>query len=1157
MYAGQRGERRGLVMENLMSECLDVAVRVGDDPDSRSRKAILTAAWSLLEKRWKAVLMVALRKEELPERDEDGKVKQKLTRRSRQRSKGPRRRITGTGADSWLESVDTVLQDGLNSPYRLAVLLIHRARMADNWKSENDEVVVSLRKECVTGVHPVWSRLARETPLLAEFAEYPSLDMEQAEVIEEEWLNAALFDPVDLGKLAAWLNHPAAIRLPTETSLAIQRLAQELDGKGGANILENSLPEALDELVGGGALIAGMLFAASGDERCNEAFDRASKDNASMQDIAMRQKVLAQLRSGDDAGWLPCAKDENSDGLATARLTTAWSRAVPETENLDVEDLRRGIEHLELVSAKVPEALRWRLVEAVDALGDADSAAELTSDAKIADDEAFIRALKLASHTNSPALNTRLLNEVKPRNDSTLFSVVKDLEAPATVRSEAANELLSRNCVSEAFDDLLTIFINGADAVRLASTLVEVEESGIREPYATLLAWHLLPASVEPLLYDKIKRERRAAQAALNSALPRPELSELATALTLLLNGSNADLEAIQRAAEKHGISSMREARRAMMENGDGLLRNDRINKLSDSIAEASLTQIEARLFENLVIALRLNRAANDLQSGDDEKGIIVIEILNSIVQTNLPARYLSTIEDLVIEYEVPLPALATWYRVNRPTSPFSTVVNAAIQQAAGDRLRAARAYQEAAPHFDFEQATILYRKALISFALAGRWPDAVDLLDKHPELAAAVTRRFQLYLRVSDEFLRDQERSGRGKRGERHQARKILLDFVDELVPAHPDEHDDQVVAAERRGQKEEALDILSNYPEEHNLPLEPFVGRVRSATRQLARRRRSRRDDQERRLRDALNDGGTPLEIVEIANDAADDEPIRGLRMLERALNDGKFRPREMMALREAQQAIFTQHQPEIKIRNRRQLRNLSLTPLVLVDTNMLIDALKARVQRLLAMEDMLPHPSSARAFHRMLKFRSDDGRIRLYIPSAAKNEFMHRVRSPNSVLDLFGEHDPYIDGDVWAKNVTQEAVNGLGEEIIQDFSNWVAPKGEDFNNTVQSYKEAVEKFLIDHREIYLNIDSAKRQYRRHIPQRTELGGDEIYPEAGDLDILRTAATLADSAMREIGSVLIATRDADFELVDRALEETFGIGVVKNAQQFSRWMN
>jgi hypothetical protein len=277
----------------------------------------------------------------------------------------------------------------------------------------------------------------------------------------------------------------------------------------------------------------------------------------------------------------------------------------------------------------------------------------------------------------------------------------------------------------------------------------------------------------------------------------------------------------------------------------------------------------------------------------------------------------------------------------------------------------------------------------------------------------------------------------------------------------------------------------------------------------------------------------------------------------MLERALNNGNFRPREMMALREAQQAIFTQHQPEIKIRNRRHLRNLSLTPLVLVDTNMLIDALKAQVQRLLSMEDMLPHPSSARAFHKMLKFRSDEGRIRLYIPAAAKNEFMHRVRSPNSVLDLFGEHDPYIDGDVWAENVTQVAVNGLVEEIIRDFSNWIAPQGEDFNNMFQSYKEAVEKFLTDHREIYLNIDSAKRQYRRHIPQRTELNSDEIYPEAGDLDILRTAAALADSAMREIGSVLIATRDADFELVDRALEETFGIGVVKNAQQFSRWMN
>ena len=47
--------------------------------------------------------------------------------------------------------------------------------------------------------------------------------------------------------------------------------------------------------------------------------------------------------------------------------------------------------------------------------------------------------------------------------------------------------------------------------------------------------------------------------------------------------------------------------------------------------------------------------------------------------------------------------------------------------------------------------------------------------------------------------------------------------------------------------------------------------------------------------------------------------------------------------------------------------------------------------------------------------------------------------------------------------------------------------------------------------------------------------------------------AAALASTSISDVGSVLVATRDSDFRLVSRALEEEFGFGVVGDAQQLN----
>ena len=104
--------------------------------------------------------------------------------------------------------------------------------------------------------------------------------------------------------------------------------------------------------------------------------------------------------------------------------------------------------------------------------------------------------------------------------------------------------------------------------------------------------------------------------------------------------------------------------------------------------------------------------------------------------------------------------------------------------------------------------------------------------------------------------------------------------------------------------------------------------------------------------------------------------------------------------------------------------------------------------------------------------------------------------------------------------------------------------------------TFEDKTIEFMLEQRQTYLEVvDSKAAHSASALSKRTKIAGEAIYPERGDRDIMRDAATLADSTHSGIGAILIASRDSDFWIVRRSLEETFGFGVVRTARELSQW--
>ena len=144
-----------------------------------------------------------------------------------------------------------------------------------------------------------------------------------------------------------------------------------------------------------------------------------------------------------------------------------------------------------------------------------------------------------------------------------------------------------------------------------------------------------------------------------------------------------------------------------------------------------------------------------------------------------------------------------------------------------------------------------------------------------------------------------------------------------------------------------------------------------------------------------------------------------------------------------------------------------------------------------------------------------------------------------------------DPELLNDIMQKS----SITQMVESIFKDYNNW-APDDlrleEESDNS--EAREFVDDFLIQHKDIYEQLTEMKRM--RDTPLRTKLDGDDIYPELGDKSLMKICSNLAQKPLKEVGSILIATRDGDFTMVARACEENFGFGVIKDSRTLNDWI-
>lgn len=1127
-----------------MAKCLEAAFKNNATKQRRQALVVRTPDWQLLEKPWRPLLLIALAETELPSADED----EDSSPRRRSSAMRSRSRRGGRGVsdpmDNLPSALEMLLPSDYSDAYRLAVLLIHKLLNKEEWDTEWESTEATLRTSCLEkGVHPVWQDMAQRTALLGQFAAFPQAKVSASKSGKKVKLDTAYINPHNSDDLIKAIESIAPSVIDAETQVALRTVVSQLSS--GRQLQPASI---LLSLKGQASSLSYLLGLATGNSTAVAEKELSKIDS----ELTSQLNDYRDLCNGTSSDWNASRTAKGENSLSIQRRLLAWQNAPTEAAKLSSKELSQGLEILQQSSSNsshIEKVMWWRLL-ALESEGKTKQAIELLTSLKLDTHTDISTLVPLLVSLSSAEIEQWLHSQIPHLDDGALVALIQTKELATDLRLSSSNRLSSH--AGEAWESVLPIVIDiyteSMELKPLANIITSNSLIPLSHPYETLLVSHLLDAGDEMELWHEVRAARRAALSSIYSTDAPESFSSTSEALLMLFEGENIEDNRLTTVLDRQGLRAFGPIRQALRDGGSGIVSSTNLGNLEQSISSANLNVMERQLFTAVISTLRLNQVALMLQHATSDDS--TIETLNNLLsEPQIPTGMIHTVRHLVLEHDIGLPSLVRWYQTNDALSPWHILARAAVSASINDELNAARDYRRAGDHeaFDYEHSLTLYRKALIHLALAEQWKEAVDLLDAQPALRSAITRRFQLYLQVSFTATSKDTNS----------ATRLLKDFVKRSKLVTEEDKEGNMVEVTKVYHAEDDLDMLKTYPLEHPrpLPTDPFCGRVTAASNSLHKNYRRQKNTFDIRFNQVMQSGSpTAEEVYDIAIDASKERPVDGLMFLERAQNSEYFSEADLRALAGSEKALFSQYRSQIPNASRRYLRNLSLSPLVIIDTNILVDALIDRIGRKLqlvgeASLDILGQGG----FHKVLLNKSREGRLHLWLPSIVKQE-LTGIASNSSLLRKRFD-DALVSPEMLEAVFKPGVIKSLVGEVLDDYDTW-SPLDLEIENDSNSSenREQIQNFLLDYTEMYEEITDMKRT--RGEPARTVIAGRDIYPEAPDRTLMCIATQLAKQSLQGLGTVLVATRDGDFTLVARAFEERFGFGVARNSRSLNAWL-
>ena len=1126
------------MQEEHVANCLDTAFKTNIPKQQRKAKVAKSADWLVMEKKWRSILTLALDEMEIPG-DDDDSISPKNQRMLRRRSRGS----SPKSALDWLPDNDTILAgDSDSDAFRLATLLINKQLKRGDWNDELSALENSIRQNCLNdGVDKVWHILGQKTALLAQFVAFP-VAKKKSKSTKKIDIGVGRIDVFDNSQLSVAISKLSPLCVDANQQIAIQKVQSQISAKRSI--------EASKELLNltGDAAIISVILAIVGNNDSDKAIKELAKVDKS---LAEEFTDLVRLIDGEIKDWEFSTKG-GDDGLSKARQRYAWLNFPESVAELSPEEIQNGIELLQTIpnSQTQQQNLGWIHLSSLVKSGHDKQAASLLISNTLDHSIEIEKLYELVCSLNSLEVEDWLVEQLHSIDEGALLHIASQPITSLNLKNECFKRM--QDIGGEGWEEIsmqaVEVFTQKLELRRLSRILTSNNLAPLSHPYEALLSYHILATNSEQDLWDKFVEIRNLALKSIHSTEPPRYLTPMSQSLIMLMEGNKADEKPFT-ILPKKAYQALKQARNALKEGGTGIASKTHIEHLQNSVKQADLSILEENLLSVLISTLKLNQATISLQHG--ESGDDILSSLNElVVGTEVPTRLIRSVRQLVFDYDIGLADLVTWYQTNDPLSPWHTLARAALFAQEKDELNAAREYRRVAENseFDFENSMILYRKSIIHLAHAEQWSEAVDLLDNQPALRTAITKRFQLYLRVS--FTANNQKT--------NEATQLLKDFVRKSKQIEEENLEGEIITKNITFFAEDELDNLRNYPFEHSriLPAEPFSGRVTAALNSIQRSKRRTRHGFDGRFRnEMLQNPPSIMALYDIARDSAEKNPIEGLMYLERAQNSGKFKTSEMKRLFDAERSLFATHKKDIPNSSRRYLKNLALPPLVVVDTNILVDALVDKIAQNLELAsetslDSFEHDN----FHKVLLNRADSGRINLWLPSIVRHEITQLSKAHARLRAKF--QSSLVKPDVLDSIFEDKKIAQLVDEIIKEFNRW-KPLDVHIENEAKEQEcvDEITEFLGEYAEIYEELTEMKLA-RDAKQNRTTIGGLEVFPEEADRNIMAIARLLASQSIEGSGSILVATRDGDFTLTARAFEERFGYGIIKNSKMLNSWL-